>query len=97
MENGELRLDKFSKSALFEALKAFEGGEVIFFGSRTDSSKKGGDIDIAVKGFSKEEFEKRKIKFLKTLLLNDFVLPVDIVRYEDANGLLKSEIDENKI
>jgi len=92
-----LRLDKFSKTILFEALKVFEGGEVIFFGSRTDSSKKGGDIDIAVKGFSKEEFEKRKIKFLKTLLLNDFILPVDIVRYEDANELLKSEIDENKI
>jgi predicted nucleotidyltransferase len=90
-----LRLDKYSKSVLFEALKVFEGGEVIFFGSRTDLSKKGGDIDIAVKGLSKEEFEEKKIKFLKYLLLNDFVLPVDIVRYEDANDLLKSEIDEN--
>ena len=92
-----LRLDKYSKSILFEALKAFEGGEVIFFGSRTDLGKRGGDIDIAIKGFSKEEFEKRKIKFLKHLLLNDFVLPVDIVRYEDVSELLKSEIDENKI
>jgi len=92
-----LRLDEYSKSILFEALEAFEGGEVIFFGSRTDMNKQGGDIDIAIRGLCKEEFEKRKIKFLKTLLLNDFMLPVDIVRYEDANGLLKSEIDENKI
>ena len=92
-----LRLDKYSKSILFEALKIFEGGEDIFFGSRTDLSKRGGDNDIAINGFGKEEFEKRKIKFLKHLLLNDFVLSVDIARYEDANELLKSEIDENKI
>jgi predicted nucleotidyltransferase len=93
MENGELRLDKYSKSKLFNALKVFENAEVVFFGSRTDPNKKGGDIDVAIKGLSKEKFEEKKIKFLKNLLLNDFALPVDVIRYEDANELLKSEID----
>ena len=91
-----LRIDKYSYAKLKKALEIFDDVEVIFFGSRRDFTKRGSDIDIAVKGLSKEEFKKRKIKFFKILLLNDFDLPVDLVHYESASNLLKSEI-ENEI
>jgi len=40
-----MRLDEHEKKALKHALKDFHG-EVYLFGSRVDSSKRGGDIDI---------------------------------------------------
>jgi uncharacterized protein len=40
-----MRLDKQEKKALKYALKDFYG-EIYLFGSRTDNSKRGGDIDI---------------------------------------------------
>ena len=40
-----MRLDDLEKKALKHALKDFQG-EVYLFGSRTDTSKRGGDIDI---------------------------------------------------
>ncbi|MBM4147181.1 MAG: nucleotidyltransferase domain-containing protein [Nitrospira sp.] len=40
-----MRLDENEKKALKHALKDFRG-EVYLFGSRTDDSKRGGDIDI---------------------------------------------------
>jgi len=40
-----MRLDKHEKKALKHALKDFRG-EIYLFGSRTDNSKRGGDIDI---------------------------------------------------
>jgi predicted nucleotidyltransferase len=40
-----MRLDKQEKKALKYALKDFHG-EIYLFGSRTDNSKRGGDIDI---------------------------------------------------
>jgi predicted nucleotidyltransferase len=84
-----LRIDKYSKRVLFNALKIFDGSEIIFFGSRIEKNKKGGDIDIAIKGLSKKEFQKRKVKFFKYLLLNDFILSVDLVRYEDGSDYKK--------
>jgi uncharacterized protein len=40
-----MRLDKHEKKALKYALKDFRG-EIYIFGSRTDNSQRGGDIDI---------------------------------------------------
>lgn len=40
-----MRLDEHEKKALKYALKDFHG-EIYLFGSRTDNSKRGGDIDI---------------------------------------------------
>ena len=40
-----MRLDEHEKKALKFALKDFHG-EIYLFGSRTDTSKSGGDIDI---------------------------------------------------
>ncbi|QCI28175.1 nucleotidyltransferase domain-containing protein [Caminibacter pacificus] len=87
-----LRLDKISKKKLFEALEVFQGCEIYFFGSRRDPEKRGGDIDIAIKGLDKEEFKKKRVKFFKKLLLSDFDYDVDLVHYESASELLKQEI-----
>lgn len=46
-----MRLDELEKSALRHALENVPG-EVYLFGSRTDDSRKGGDIDLLV--FSSE-------------------------------------------
>jgi len=40
-----IRLDETERKALKHALKDFHG-EIYLFGSRTDNSKRGGDIDI---------------------------------------------------
>ena len=73
--------------------ESFGDVEIILFGSRVDDTKRGGDFDFAIKGISKEEFKKRKLQFLKLLLLNDLDdLPMDIVHFEGSNELLKNEI-----
>ena len=73
--------------------KAFGDVEIILFGSRVDDTKRGGDFDFAIKGISKEEFKKGKLKFLKLLLLNDLDdLPIDLVHFDSTNELLKNEI-----
>ncbi|MCK4765444.1 MAG: nucleotidyltransferase domain-containing protein [Candidatus Aminicenantes bacterium] len=42
-----MRIDRHEKEALKYAFKDFKG-DVYFFGSRLDDSKKGGDIDVII-------------------------------------------------
>jgi predicted nucleotidyltransferase len=85
--------DNLKKQLLKLFYESFGDVEIILFGSRVDDSKRGGDFDFAIKGISKEEFKKNKLKFLKLLLLNDLDdLPIDLVHFDTANELLKKEI-----
>ena len=78
--------------------ESFGDVEIILFGSRVDDTKRGGDFDFAIKGISKEEFKKGKLKFLKLLLLKDLDdLLLDIVHFESSNELLKKEIKNKGI
>jgi len=55
------RIQNIIKKAVFEN---FGDVKVYLFGSRTDDTKKGGDIDIAIDTqIDKEEFRKKKIQF----------------------------------
>ena len=79
-------------------LKSFPNEEVYLFGSRVDDNKNGGDIDLAIKGnLSKEEFKTKKIQFFTELFKQDFDIKIDLVFYNSADNLLKSEIDKNGI
>ena len=94
-----MRISNYLKKEFLKASKiAFGECELILFGSRVDMNKKGGDFDIAVvKDISKEEFKKAKVQFFKYLLLKDLDLPIDLVHFNSANELLKSEIKKGKI
>ncbi len=94
-----MRLSNYLKSVFLEAIKkSFGECEVVLYGSRVDDNKKGGDFDIAIKGdFSKEEFKKGKIRFLKELLMQDLDLPIDLVAYNLAPKALQEEIDKKGI
>ncbi len=91
-----MRLSPHLKHKLKEvSQEAFASSQLILFGSRADDSKKGGDFDLAVVGdIDKEHFKKAKVQFFKYLMLQDLDLPIDLVLYDKANELLKSEIDK---
>ena len=94
-----MRVSNYLKLAIVKAIKnSFWDCEIILFGSRSDSSKSGGDFDIAIKcNLSKDEFKKAKVKFFKELILKDLDLPIDLISYNHANSLLKSEIDSKGV
>ena len=91
-----MRVSNYLQKIFKDAIKkSFGECEAILFGSRVDDKKRGGDFDIAIKAnFSKEEFNKRKIKFFKILLLKDLDLPIDLVFYNQVNPIFKKEIDK---
>ncbi len=89
-----MRISKYLKSEFVKAShRAFGDVGIVLFGSRIDDGIKGGDFDLAImSNISKSEFRKAKTQFFKYLLLKDIDLPIDLVHFESAGELLKSEI-----
>ena len=89
-----MRLSNFLIEKIKKAVyKSFGEVEIYLFGSRTDDKKRGGDIDIAIKGnFNKEEFKKLKVKFFKEMMLMDLDLKIDLVNFNTTDKLLKKEL-----
>lgn len=78
--------------------KSFGDVDIYLFGSRTDDTKKGGDIDLAIDTYlSKQEFRKKKSLFLSLLIRIDFDYKVDIVNFNTKDELLHEEIQKNNI
>ena len=94
-----MRLSKRLLTIIKEGLaKSFSGADVYLFGSRTDDTKRGGDIDIAIDtDISRVEFRKQKVKFIIYMLKHDLDLKIDLVRLKNKNSLLESEIRKNGI
>ncbi|MDD5158561.1 MAG: nucleotidyltransferase domain-containing protein [Sulfuricurvum sp.] len=95
-----MRLPETLKSSILKAIEeSFGNVEIYLFGSRTDDTKRGGDIDIAIRtDMTREHFRKHKIAFVSLLMRMGFDLKIDLVQYHDSmDALLKSEICSNGI
>jgi len=94
-----MRLSKRVISILKDNIaKSFGDVNIYLFGSRTDDTKKGGDIDLAIDtDLSKQEFRKRKSLFLSLLARIDFDYKIDIVNFNTKDELLYNEIRNNNI
>ena len=78
--------------------KSFGNVNIYLFGSRTDDSKRGGDIDLAIDtNLSRQEFRKKKSLFLALLIRIDFDYKIDVVNFNTKDELLSQEIQQNHI
>jgi len=90
-----MRLSAAMKNTVLHAVReSFGDVSVFLFGSRVDDSKRGGDIDIAIKSdLVKDEFMKKKLKFQTLLFRVDFEIPVDVVQLTGTTSdLLEREV-----
>ena len=76
-----LRLKPFQISAIKETASEVFGSEtkVIIFGSRTDLSRRGGDIDILILTKNLENAFKKKLKFLAKLYSKIGEQKIDVI------------------
>lgn len=78
--------------------KSFGDVNIYLFGSRTDDTKRGGDIDLAIDTtLSRQEFRKQKAKLLAMLTRINFDYKIDLVDYNTKDELLFHEIQKNHI
>jgi predicted nucleotidyltransferase len=81
-ELDKYRLDDIQKKALKNVLQNVEG-EIYLFGSRTDLTKRGGDVDILIMS---ENVEPLKLKWeLQTRYLMEADESIDIIVYNKSN------------
>jgi len=91
--------DRMQKLIVDGIRKSFGDTEIYLFGSRTDESKKGGDIDIALAlDINKNEFRRKKIQFKKYLFLKGYDLKIDLLQWnKNIDVLLQDEIKKNHL
>ncbi len=72
----------------------FDDGEIYLFGSRTDDSKKGGDIDLYLVVKNHDNLFEKKIKFLSRVKMELGEQKIDIVFNLDDTRLIEQEAKE---
>ena len=91
--------DRMQKLIVDGVRKSFGDTEIYLFGSRTDDSRKGGDIDIALAlDIDKVEFREKKIQFKKYLFQKGYSLKIDLLQWnKNIDLLLQNEIKKNHL
>ncbi len=91
--------DRIQKLIVNGIRNSFGDAEIYLFGSRTDESRKGGDIDIAlVLDINKNEFRQKKIQFKKYLFQKGYDLKIDLLQWnKNIDSLLQKEIETNHV
>jgi predicted nucleotidyltransferase len=82
-----MRINEMEKNAIVDAVKSVdENASVWLFGSRTDDSKKGGDIDIAVLSGKIHANVREKIKVQRKIYDKIGEQKIDLVTSNDGGG-----------
>jgi len=95
-----MRLSKKLIKSIKESLKEGfgDGVKIYLFGSRTDDDKRGGDIDIAIDvELPKDEFRKKRVRFIISMLKKDIDLKIDLVKFRNDNTLFERQIKKSAI
>lgn len=95
-----MRLPERIKTVILQSAQESFGSERVYlFGSRTDDTLRGGDIDIAIEtSIQPDFFRTKRVRFYTNLLRKGYNLKIDLVQYNpQIDILLKKEIDSNKI
>jgi len=97
--NTKIRLTEREIRAIKElAVEVFgEGTRVFLFGSRTDPSKKGGDIDLYVIPAKRDKLFDKYLKYLARLKLTIGDQKIDLILQEDLNRPIEKEALEKGI
>ena len=74
-----------------------KGTKVFLFGSRTDPTKKGGDIDLYIIPTDRKDLFDKRIKFLSKLKLRIGDQRIDLVLQEDPKRLIEREAMETGV
>jgi predicted nucleotidyltransferase len=79
------------KDILLTFKKVFKDGNIYLFGSRTDDSKKGGDIDLYIQSKNKDNLIDKKIDFLIELKQKLGDQKIDVVISKNINRPIEQE------
>jgi len=75
----------------------FEHGEIYLFGSRTDDSQRGGDIDLYIHSMSNERLSAKKIDFLVGIKRKIGIQKIDLVIDRGSDRLIDRKAKETGI
>ena len=86
-----MRLSNFYKETIkLKGLEIFgQDTKIYLFGSRTDDSKRGGDIDLYIEPADKNHLFDKKLQFLVTLTKILGEQKIDVVVSKDKNRLIE--------
>lgn len=92
-----MRLSNFEKSVIFNAITTEDANARVFlFGSRTDDTSRGGDIDLLVlsKNFSREKLRTARWRILEQLGEQKIDIITSIDGTEPFVKLIKHKAEE---
>ncbi len=87
-----MRLKEKELEAIQNTFKeVFRDGKIYLFGSRTDDSLRGGDIDLYIVTEHKKNIMEKKIDFLVRLKQRIGDQKIDVVISKDSGGIIDRE------